>query len=184
MDEKAVEMRMQSSLDIFSEEISSIRTGRANPALIEGITVEVYGGQQKMTLRELGSISVPEARMLTFQPWDTSIINEIKNSIIKQNLGLSPVVDGTIIRISLPALTTEQREEYVKILSRKAEESKVKIRDTRSDVRRDLIDQEKKGKISEDELHDLENKLQKITDDYIQKLEEMQKKKEEEILSV
>jgi ribosome recycling factor len=184
MDEKAVEMRMQSSLDIFSNEISSIRTGRANPALIEGIVVEVYGGQQKMSLRELGSISVPEARMLTFQPWDTSIINEIKNSIIKQNLGLSPVVDGTIIRISLPALTTQQREEYVKILSRRAEESKVKIRDTRSDVRRDLIDQEKKGKISEDEFHALEDKLQKMTDEYIQKLEDIQKKKEEEILSV
>ncbi|NLT52925.1 MAG: ribosome recycling factor, partial [Ignavibacteria bacterium] len=104
--------------------------------------------------------------------------------IIKQNLGLSPVVDGTIIRISLPALTTQQREEYVKILSRRAEESKVKIRDTRSDVRRDLIDQEKKGKISEDEFHALEDKLQKMTDEYIQKLEDIQKKKEEEILSV
>jgi ribosome recycling factor len=172
--------RMDKIVSLFMNDIASIRTGRATPGLIENIIVTVYGGQ-KMRLMELGSINVTDVRTITFQPWDETIIREISNGITAANIGMMPAVDGQIIRMSLPMLTTEQREDYIKLLGRKLEAARVMIRDARADYRGDLQDAKQKKEISEDEFKRDEVELQKITDSYIKKLEEIAKSKELEI---
>ena len=181
MDENKISQKMDQVINIFTEDIGTIRTGRASSALIEEIEVSAYAGQQKMKLKQLGSVSVPDARTLVFQPWDGSIINEIKNGIMASGTGLTPAIDGPIIRISLPPLTSEQREDYVRLLSKKSEAVKVMIRNVRGEQRKELQDQLKEKSISEDEYKRLESQLQKITDDYIEKIEQAESVKEKEI---
>ncbi len=168
--------------DLFLNDIGSIRTGRATPGLIENVVVTIYGGQ-KMRLIELGSISVPDVRTITFQPWDQTLIREIANGIAAANIGMTPVVDGNIIRMSLPMMTTEQRDDYVRLLGRKLEGARGMIRDARADFRKKMIDAKNAKTISEDEAKKDETELQKVTDLYMGKLEEMAKKKELEIRS-
>ncbi len=175
-----VRVRMDKIVSLFVNDIVSIRTGRATPGLIENVVVTVYGGQ-KMRLIELGSISVPDVRSLTFQPWDQGLIREISNGIAAANVGMNPVVDGQIIRMSLPMLTVEQREDYVKLLGRKLEAARVMIRDARADFRSDIQKAKQDKTISEDEFKKDETELQKITDEFIKKLEGLSEKKEVEI---
>jgi ribosome recycling factor len=175
-----VNTRMGKIVDLFINDIGSIRTGRATPGLIENVMVVVYGGQ-KMTLKEIGSIGVPDVRSLTFQPWDLSIIREISNGIQAANIGLTPVVDGDLIRISLPMMTVEQRDDYVKLLGRKLEGARGMIRDARSDFRKKLVDAKNEKTLSEDDYKRDEAELQKINDLFMGKLEEQAKKKEVEI---
>lgn len=179
IDIKAVKTRMDKITSIFADDISSIRTGRATPGLIENVVVTAYGN--KMKLLELGSINTPDVRTLTFQPWDKSVIREISNGIAAANVGMNPVVDGELIRMSLPMLTTEQREDYIKLLGRKLEGARVMIRDARADYRRELQSAKQTKQVSEDEVKSDEVDLQKLTDQYIFKLEEISKKKEVEI---
>lgn len=167
-------------IDIFINDIGSLRTGRATPGLIENIVVTVYGGQ-KMRLMELGSINIADVRMLTFQPWDGTLIREISNGIQAANVGLTPVVDGSLIRITLPMLTVEQREEYIKLLGRKLEGVREMIRAARADFRKKLMDAKNAKEVGEDEFKRDEEQLQKVTDQYIGKLEEISKNKEVEI---
>lgn len=175
-----IRSRMDKIVNIFVSDIASIRTGRATPGLIENVVVTVYGGQ-KMRLIELGSIGVPDVRSLTFQPWDQSLIREIANGISAANIGMTPAVDGELIRMSLPMLTVEQREDYIKLLGRKLEAARVMVRDARADFRSDL-QKAKQGKtISEDEFKKDELDLQKVTDEFIKMLEDISKKKEVEI---
>lgn len=176
----ALKSRMDKITELFVNDIGTIRTGRATPGLIENMVVVVYGGQ-KMRLLELGSIGVPDVRSLTFQPWDATLIREINNGIMQANSALNPAVDGQIIRMSLPMLTTEQREDYVKLLGRKLEAAREMIRSARADERKELMDAKNDKTISEDEFKRDEIELQKITDEYIGKLEEISKKKEIEI---
>lgn len=171
---------MDKIVTIFLEDIASIRTGRATPGLIENIVVTVYDGQ-KMKLIELGSIGVSDARTLTFQPWDMSIIREISNGIAAANVGMNPAVDGQIIRMSLPMMTVEQRDDYIKILGRKLEGARVMIRDARGDYRKSIVDAKNEKAISEDEYKRDETELQKTTDEYVKKLEGLALKKETEI---
>ena len=166
--------------DLFLNDIGSLRTGRATPGLIENVVVTVYGAQ-KMKLIELGSISAPDVRSLTFQPWDQGLIREISNGISAANIGMTPVVDGQLIRLSLPMLTQEQREDYVKLLGRKLEGARGMVRDARADYRKKLMDAKNDKTISEDEFKRDETELQKVTDNFIGKLEEISKKKEIEI---
>jgi len=175
-----VRQKMDRVGQLFSEDIGSIRTGRATPALIENIVVTVYGGQ-KMKLIELGSIGVPDVRSLTFQPWDGTTVREIANQIQAANVGLTPVVDGQLIRISLPMLTVEQREDYVKLLGRKLEGVRVLVRNIRADFRKKVIDAKQEKTIGEDEFKRDEAELQKITDGYVAKLEKIAQEKEKEI---
>ena len=175
-----VKTRMEKISALFANDIASIRTGRATPGLIENVVVTVYNGQ-KMKLIELGSIGVPDVRSLTFEPWDQPIIREIANGISAANVGMVPVVDGQIIRMSLPMLTVEQREDYIKLLGRKLEGARVMIRDARADFRFDLQKAKQDKSVSEDEFKRDETELQKTTDLYVTKLEEMAKKKELEI---
>jgi len=174
---------MEASVDLFRRDIAAIRTGRANPGLIENIEVSVYGGQQKMALKQLGSISVPDARSLVFQPWDASVIREIKNGIQEANLGFTVAVDNNLIRVGLPPLSMEQRQEYARLLSQKTEAARVRIRDIRGEYRYELQDAKKRGQLGEDDFHQQEEELQKITDEFIAKLDQMADEKEKEILA-
>ena len=175
-----ITIRMDKITGLFTEDISSLRTGRATPGLIENVVVTVYGSQ-KMRLIELGSISVPDVRSLAFQPWDQALIKEIANGISAANIGMTPAIDGQVIRLALPMLTQEQREDYIKLLGRKLEGARGMIRDARADNRRKLMDAKNEKAISEDEFKRDEAELQKMTDSYIAKLEEIAKKKEVEI---
>ena len=175
-----VNTRMTKITGLFTEDIGSLRTGRATPSLIENVVVTVYGGQ-KMRLIELGSITVPDVRTLAFQAWDQALTREIANGIQAANIGLTPAVDGQVIRLALPMLTQEQREDYVKLLGRKLEGARGMIRDARADNRKKLMDAKNDKTISEDEFKRDEAELQKMTDQFIAKLEEISKKKELEI---
>ena len=175
-----VRVRMDKIMSLFANDIASIRTGRATPGLIENVIVVVYGGQ-KMRLIELGSISVPDVRSLTFQPWDQALIREISNGIAVANTGMTPIVDGQVIRMNLPMLTVEQREDYVKLLGRKLEAARVMIRDARADFRNDLQKGKQDKTVSEDGFKRDETELQKITDEFVKKLEDLAGKKEVEI---
>ena len=175
-----VTVRMGKIVDLFINDIISIRTGRATPGLIENVVVSVYGGK-KMKLIELGSIGVPDVRSLTFQPWDQELIREIANGMASAGLNMNPAIDGQLIRLSLPMLTQEQREDYVKLLGRKLEGARGMIRDARSDYRKKIMDAKNEKTVSEDEFKRDENDLQKMTDQFIVKLEEISKKKEIEV---
>ncbi len=175
-----VSSRMGKIVDLFLNDIASIRTGRATPGLIENVVVTVYGGQ-KMRLQELGSISVPDVRSLVFEAWDQTIIREISNGIQVANIGMMPSIDGQLIRLSLPMLTVEQREDYVKLLGRKLEGARGMLRDARADFRKKIMDAKNDKSISEDEFKRDETELQKVTDQFVAKLEELSKKKEGEI---
>lgn len=182
LDKEKIKKEMNGVVEIFRNDIGSIRTGRATAALIENVQVGVskYGGQ-KIALKQLGSIGVPDARTLTFSPWDKEILKEVKNALMGANLGFNPVVDGDLIRLSLPPLSVEQREDYVKLLGRKLEGVRNMLRQIRADERRRLQDSKQAGEISEDEYRGDEEELQKLTDEYTGLLEEIAEKKEEEI---
>jgi ribosome recycling factor len=175
-----VKVRMEKIVSLFANDIASIRTGRATSGLIENVVVTVYNGQ-KMKLIELGSIGVPDVRSLTFEPWDQALIREISNGIAAANVGMTPNVDGNIIRMSLPMLTVEQREDYIKLLGRKLEGARVMIRDARADFRNDIQKAKQAKTISEDEFKKDEIELQKVTDEFVKKLETVSGKKEVEI---
>lgn len=175
-----VTARMTKIVSLFIDDISSIRTGRATPGLIENVVVTVYG-TTKMKLIELGTIGVPDVRSLTFQPWDQALIREIANGIAAAGINMNPAIDGQLIRLSLPMLTQEQREDYVKLLGRKLEGARGMIRDARADFRKKLMDAKNAKTISEDEFKRDEAELQKVTDTFIAKLEEISKKKEVEV---
>ena len=181
MDKNKISAEMDKIIDIFKDELATIRTGRANPALIEDMQVSVYGGEQKMQLKELGTVGVEEARTMIFQPWDKSIIKEVKNEILANSSDLQAVVDGEKIRIKLPTLTMEQRENYLSLLNKKLEAVKVMIRNIRSDHRYEYQDMLQEDEISQDEFHRWEEELQQLTDDYIGELENLASKKRQEI---
>ncbi len=133
VDFSETKLRMEKSLQVLKEEIASIRTGRATPALIENVLCSVYQGTQNLRIKELASVTVSDPQTLAVQPWDGSIIGEIKQGILAANIGLTPVVDGGVIRIAIPALTGERRQEYIKLLRQKSEEARVAIRNIRRD---------------------------------------------------
>ena len=163
-----IRTRMDKIVGLFLTDSGTIRTGRATPGLIENVVVTVYGGQ-KMRLIELGSISAPDVRTLTFEPWDQTLIREISNGIAAAGIGMQPNVDGKLIRMSLP------------LLGRKLEAARVMVREARGDFRKTIQDAKNEKTISEDDFKRDEESLQKLTDEYVKKLEEVAKKKEVEI---
>ena len=173
---------MDNCIVFLEKELSSIRTSRANPSMLDNITVEAYGSQT--SINQLGNINVPEANMLTIQVWDSSLIRKIENSIIDSKLGINPQSDGTLIRLPVPKLSEERRDELSKVASQYSESSKISIRN----VRRDGIDQlkaEEKDKIiSQDEQKSQSIDIQKITDKYVKTIEEIVLLKKNEILKV
>ena len=172
--------KMTSTVEALKRDFKRIRTGRASAALLEGIKVDCYGTQ--MPLDQVASISVPESRLITIQPWDQSIIGNIEKGILKSELGLTPMNDGKIIRISIPPLTEERRKELAKLAKKMGEESKVSIRNHRREANEMFKDLNNEKEISEDEFHRSQNEVQKITDEFIKKMDEITGQKEKEII--
>lgn len=176
------EVRMEKSLESLHKELQGIRTGRANPALVERLQVEMYGSP--MTLQSLAGVSAPEARLLVIKPYDKTAIQAIEKAIQKSELGLTPNNDGQVIRIQIPQLTEERRKEFVKIVGRKAEEARVSVRNIRRDEVDHLRKLEKEGHVSKDVIGDGIKEVQAVTDRFIAKVDEAATKKEAEILEV
>ncbi len=170
---------MDKPLKHYEKELATIRTGRASVTVLENIKVDVYG--QMMSLRELATLSAPDARLLTVQPWDKSVLPEIERAIALSDLGAVPVNDGIIIRIQLPQMSASRRDELIKILGKKTEECRVGVRNVRKEFQNEVRDAEKKRLISEDFGKKLTDVLQKTTDAFIEKTEQQHKKKETEI---
>lgn len=175
---------MQSSLDALASDISGIRTGRATPALVEGIVVPAYGGTQRLRVMEVASITCPDPTMIVISPWDKSIIGDIRKGILEANNGMNPSIDGEVLRIVMQPLTTEDREKYVKLLSGKLETGKVAVRQVRADEMHEIKKKFEAKEMTEDEKFANEKKLQEITDQFIGKIEEMGDKKKQELLQI
>jgi ribosome recycling factor len=174
--------RMQKALETLEREYKRLRTGRASVSLVDEIRVEYYGNAT--ALNQLATLTVPEPRTIMIQPWDTTIINEVEKAILKSELGLTPMNDGKIIRISIPTLTQERRKELVKVIKKMAEEAKVAMRNIRRDTNEMLKDLKKEKEISEDEQFKAQDETQKITDDFIKKVDGVYGAKEKEILEI
>jgi ribosome recycling factor len=165
----------------YKNDISTIRTGRATPALVEDVLVEYYG--QKMRIKELATITAPEPRSLLIQPWDKGALEPISGAIRKSEVGLSPVVDGATIRLNIPSLTEERRKDFIKLLKQKTEETRVKIRKVREEIWDKIQEMEEEGDIREDDKFKGKEDLQKMVDEYNSKIEELEKKKEAELMA-
>jgi ribosome recycling factor len=176
------EDKMKKTIENLRYELNKIRTGKASPSILDGVKVNYYGSV--VPLKQAASISVPEIRLVTVQPWDKSMINEIEKAILKSDVGLTPLNDGHIIRLPIPQLTEERRLELVKQAKRFGEEGKVSIRNSRREANEQLKKAEKDSKISEDESYRAQEKIQQLTDDYIKKVDEILKVKEQEIMEI
>ena len=182
MDNKELEERMQKTINVFKENLSEVRAGRANPAILNKVKIDYYGVATPIS--QVAGISVPEARMIVIQPWDASILKEIEKEILKSDIGINPNNDGKVIRLVFPELNEERRKEIVKDIKKMAEEVKVSIRA----IRRDGIDEcksmEKESLISEDERRKTEEDIQKLTDEKIAEIDSLLEVKEKEIMSI
>ena len=174
--------KMEKTIKNLKEELAHIRTSRASVALLEGIKVDCYG--TKLPIPQVATVNVVEGKMLVIQPWDPGLLKEIEKAIQKSDLGINPTSDGKVIRLVIPPLTEERRKNLIKVVGKLAEESRIAVRN----LRRELLDKfktaKKKGEISEDDYRQLEKKVQKLTDEFIKKIEELVKEKEKEILTV
>ena len=176
------EKRMGKAIEALERDLSQIRAGRANPAILDKVTVEYYGAPTP--LAQVGTISVPEARMITIQPWDTTLLKEIERAINASDIGINPQNDGKIIRLVFPPLDGERRKELVKQVSKRGEDAKVAIRGVRRDAIERFKKQKKAGEITEDGLADLEDDIQKLTDKFVKKVDVIVKEKETDISEV
>lgn len=174
--------RMDGALKTLQHEFAGLRTGRASPSLLDIVQVEAYGSH--MPLSQLATVTAPEPRMLTVVVWDKSMVKAVEKAIANANLGVNPASDGTMIRVPIPALSEERRKEMVKVAGKYAEQGKVAIRNVRRDGMDSLRAQEKAGEISEDEQRKTGEQVQKLTDDFVKKIDEMLVAKEKEIMSV
>jgi len=174
------DQRMLRAIEAIKREFAMIRTGRANPAILDRVLVEYYG--QKVPVKQVGTISAPEPRLLMIQPWDKTMIKPICDAITTSNLGLNPISDGNLIRLPIPQLTTERRQDLAKQVSHKAEECRVAVRNVRRDTVEKLRAMHKQGDISEDDLHRFQDQVQKVTDAHISQVEQLEKAKAREIM--
>jgi ribosome recycling factor len=180
--ERTAQEKMQHSLEVLKKELGTIRTGRATPALLDGVNVEYYGAPTPVT--QVASVSIPESRSIVIQPWDPTIMGEIEKAILRANLGLTPTNDGKVIRISIPALTEERRKDLVKVARKYAEEGRVSLRNVRRDVNDQVKKLEKDGKVSEDDMRASHERVQKLTDDFTAQVNLTIEKKEKEIMEI
>jgi ribosome recycling factor len=174
--------RMNKSVEALQDDLMGIRTGRASPALVERLPVEYYGTMTP--LNQMASIAAPEPRLLVIKPWDPSALADIERAILKSDLGLTPMNDGTLIRLNVPRLTEERRRELVKLVSRRVEEGRIAIRNLRRDALQDLKEFEKEKMISEDDFFRGKDDVQDLTDEFVQQIDEIGKRKEEELMEI
>ena len=182
MDIKVYEDKMEKTLSNLQEEYVSIRAGRANPHILDKIQVDYYGTPS--SLQSVANISVPEARMIQIQPWEASLIKDIEKAILASDIGLTPANDGKVIRLVFPELTEELRKELVKDVKKKGEEAKVAIRNIRRDANDAVKKEAKANEISEDDQKQLEDKIQKLTDEYVKKIDQAIDAKSTEVMTV
>ncbi|NOX87858.1 MAG: ribosome recycling factor [Calditrichaeota bacterium] len=179
---KDAKRRMDGAINAFHDELVKIRTGRATPAILDGVKVDYYG--QKVPLNQAATITAPEPRLLVVQPWEKKMLAEIEKEILKADLGLNPGNDGNVIRIPIPQLSEERRKDLAKLVHRFAEEARIAVRNVRRDANDHLKKLEKNHEISEDELSIYLDEVQEITNEHVKKIDEMMKTKEEEIMKV
>jgi ribosome recycling factor len=179
---KDLETRMQAAIDALTREFASVRTGRANASLLDGVRVEAYGNLTP--INQLATVSVPDPRTIVIQPWDASQMKEIEKGIAKSDLGLSPTNDGKVIRLTVPTLTEERRKQLAKTVGKFAEDARVAIRNARRDANDKLKALAKEKKVSEDEERRGHDQIQKTTDRFSGKIDELAKKKEQEVMTV
>jgi ribosome recycling factor len=173
--------KMEKVLDAMARDLSRVRTGRASVALLEGIKVDCYG--TSMPLSQVASLAAPESRLLTVQPWDPTLLGDMEKAILKSDLGLNPMNDGKVIRLPIPALTTERRKELVKIVKKMGEEAKVALRNIRRDANDQFKDLKKDKQMPEDDVHRGQEEIQKVTDEFIKKVDTQGAEKEKEIMT-
>ncbi|MCC6347839.1 MAG: ribosome recycling factor [Nitrospirales bacterium] len=179
---KKVTERMTGATESLKKDLSSIRTGRASLALLDGIQIDYYGTMTPIS--QVATLGIPESRTITIQPWETKLIPEIEKAILKSDLGLTPGNDGKTIRLAIPALTEERRKQLVKVVKKRGEEAKIVVRNIRRDINEELKKAEKEEHLSEDDVKRFHDEIQKITDSYIQKIDEILHHKEKEIMEI
>lgn len=173
---------MEKAVGAYTRELASIRAGRANASLLDRITVDYYGAPTP--INQMAGISVPEARLLVIQPYDKTILGDIEKAIMKSDIGITPSNDGSLIRLAVPALTEERRKDLVKLVKKEAEDAKVAIRNVRRDANEEAKKLEKNSEITEDDLHRSGEEVQKLTDSYIKKIDDIANDKENEIMEI
>lgn len=179
---KDAEQRMAKGVEAAQHDFSTLRTGRANPVILDGVQVDYYGS--KMPINQLAGISAPEPRLLVVTPWDKGALSAIEKAIMNSEVGMTPQNDGNVIRLQVPYLTEERRKELIKSLHKKAEDHKIAVRNVRRDANEHLKDLEKKHEISEDENKRAQDQVQKLTDKYIQRIDDLTSAKEVELMEV
>ena len=179
---QAGQEKFEQAVEHFVEEAAKLRTGRANPALLEGILVDYYG--TRTPIKQIANVTIPEARQILIQPWDKGAMQPIETAIRESGLGFNPGNDGNVIRITLPQLTEDRRRELVKSLNSRAEDSRISIRATREEIWKEIQELEKSGDIGEDDKFAGKDELQKAVDEYNTKIEDLREKKEKEIMTV
>ncbi|HOV21478.1 MAG TPA: ribosome recycling factor [bacterium] len=179
---KEVDSKMKEVVNFFTKEIGLLRVGRASVSLLEGIIVEYYGS--KMPINQLSTITIPQPQLLIIQPWDKNIVGDMVKAIQSSNIGLNPISDGNVIRVPVPPLSEESRKEIVKNLYKMAEEAKVEIREIRRQANIQLKEKQKNGEISEDDMYNGFDEIQKMTDKYIEEIDKKTKDKEKEIMEL
>jgi ribosome recycling factor len=177
---KDAKARMEKAVELLRTDLLKLRTGKASPALLDSVSVDYYGSP--MPVKQVANVSAPEPRLLVIQPWEKNMLGEIEKAILKSDLGLNPTNDGIVIRIPIPQLTEDRRRDLVKIAKKNAEDSKVAIRNVRRDVNDKLKSSQKSGDISEDNMHDAQDDVQKITDEFVKQIDEIVVLKEKEIM--
>lgn len=179
---KAAEEKMNKSIEVYKEDLGSIRAGRANPSLLDRVEVDYYGVMTP--LRQISNVSAPEPRLIQIQPWDTNVIPAIEKAILSSDLGLNPSNDGKVVRLVIPQLTEERRKDLTKLVSKNAEDAKVNIRNIRRDLMDEIKKLEKDKAITEDEQFQAEDKAQKLTDDMIKDIDKIAEEKQKEIMEI
>jgi len=174
--------RMDKSIEALRRDFNRVRTGRAVPSLLDGVKVSCYG--TSMPINQVATVTAPESRLLLIQPWDLSIMGDIERAILKSELGLTPMNDGKVIRISIPMLTEERRKELVKLVRKMSEEAKISVRNARRDANDMLKELKKESEISEDEFYRRQDEVQKITDERVEKIDEVTAAKERDVMEV
>lgn len=177
-----IEEKMKKALSVLEEQLAGVRAGRANPKILDKILVEYYG--VPTPINQLANVMVPEARMITIQPWDANVLKEVEKAILKSDIGINPNNDGKIIRLVFPELTEDRRKELVKEIKKMAEETKIVLRNVRRDGIEEFKAKQKASEITEDDLRNAEEEIQKITDKYVALVEKTIGEKEKEIMSI
>jgi len=182
MDFTNIKEKMDKTINVYNEKLSEVRAGRANPAILNKIRIDYYG--TPTPINQVAGVSVPEARLIVIQPWDMSVLKEIEKAILASDIGINPNNDGKVIRLSFPELTEERRKDLVKDIKKMAEEAKIAIRSIRRDGIEEAKAEQKEGNMTEDELKQAEDKIQKMTDSSVEEIDKILANKEKEVMSV